>query len=195
MNDNMNFIDKLTESYIEKSKRKDYWSGSYFEKFLNLSSDEKGQYGEELIKNLFEQLTSIFVEWEGNTNVGRKDGSIWDILINNYKTEIKMAMLTFSSGIWQHEKLVEDCCWDKVIFVDVDYSGIWFTVQNHSQIPFHTSKHSILNKKSTWHLGGWKFDLTEQHLKKLEKHGMSFYLEMKNMDLNGLKVFFEKHFS
>lgn len=190
----MKLIEDLLDSYVKNSKRKNYWAGSQFENLIELSSDEKGLYGEELIQKLFLKLTSKSIIWEKNSNVGRKDGSIWDIQIDNYRTEIKTAMLTPSSGIWQHEKLVQDDCWDKVIFVDIDYSGIWFTIQSHFEIPFHESKHKILNKKSTWHLGGWKFDLTKKHLEKLEKHNTSFFLDMRNKDFDGLKMFFEEHF-
>lgn len=187
-------IHNLIERYTKDCKKKNYWSGSDFEKLLNLSSDARGKWGEELLYQLITLYTCLKVEWEGDKNTSREDGSIWDIFINFFETEVKTAMKNSSSDVWQHEKIVEAPVWKKTIFVDIEYSGIWFTVQNYGDIPYGKDKHKILNKKSTFHLDGWKFDLSKNHISKLQSLGYSFFYDVKKPNNEGLKLFFETHF-
>lgn len=188
-------ITNLVNEFANRSKKKDYWSGSVFEPLLAIGSDERGELGEKIIYEIFSKYTKFKVSWDGNKNIARKDGSIWDILVNIFTNEVKTAMRGSTSATWQHEKIVEANCWDKIIFIDIDYSSIWFTVQNHSQIPFNDSKHEILGKKSTYHLGGWKFDLSLRQLKILEKEGYSFEYQMDGSNLDELIAFLIRHFS
>jgi hypothetical protein len=178
-----------------KSSKEDYWNGSKFEPLLKLGSDERGEIGEQIVNELIKDLTEYIVIWEQNKNTGREDGSIWDILINSYKTEVKAAMRGSKNLTWQHEKIVEEQCWDKIIFVDFDYSGIWFTVQNYGQIPYGDNKNEITGTKSTWHLGGWKFDLSPTKIEKLTQKGYSMFYNIEDPNNEELKTFFEHHFS
>ena len=191
----MSLISNLIEQYTTDCKKKNYWLGSDFEKLLSLSSDARGKWGEELIFRLLTMYTCLKVEWEGDKNTNREDGSIWDIFINFFETEIKTAMKNSSSDMWQHEKIVQAEVWKKTIFVDIEYSGIWFTVQNYGDIPYGEERHKILNKKSTFHLDGWKFDLSKKHILKLQSSGCSFYYDVKNPDVEGFKSFFGYHFT
>ena len=187
-------VKNIIKEKVSKSLKQDFWDGSEFEPLLKLGSDERGEIGEQIINDLVKDLTEYVVVWEGNKNTGRKDGSIWDILINSFRTEVKTAMRGSKTFTWQHEKIVEDKCWDKLIFVDIDYSGIWFTVQNYGQIPYGNNTHEITGTKSTYHLGAWKFDLSPTKIKKLEKMGNSLYYDIKNPNNNELKYFLEYHF-
>jgi hypothetical protein len=63
---------------------------------------------------------------------------------------------------------------------------------NHSDIPFGTDKHKILNKQSTRHLSAWKFDLTINQIKILEKNNISFYYDYDNPDEINFKKFLTK---
>lgn len=185
----------IINEFVEKSKKQSYWEGSRFEPMLKLGSDERGEMGEKLINNLMIELTDLPVEWEQNQNIGRIDGDIWDILINNHRTEVKLAMRGSTKVTWQHEKIVEEECWDKIIFIDLDYNGIWFSIQNYGQIPYGDNLHKITGTKSTWHLGGWKFDLSPRKIDKLMQKGYSFYYDMDNPNKDGLSKFFNKHLS
>ena len=162
---------------------------------LKLSSDERGELGEKILFDVISKQTNLPVEWEGNKNTSRNDGSIWDININGYRVEVKTAMRGTSTAVWQHEKIVEENCWDKVIFFDFNHSSIWITVQDHSQMPFNNDRHKILNKKSTFHLGGWKFDLTESQIKKLENEGYSINIDINQPNNESISEFIIRHFS
>ena len=197
----MEAITNLISNYVSKSK-KNFWDGSPFEPLLKVGLDERGEWGEELIYTILTNETSLDVHWEGNKNTDREDGSIWDILISSigvetksFRTEVKTAMRGSSKDTWQHEKIVESPCWDKIIFIDLDYNGIWFTVQNHNDIPFGNSKHKILDIVSTPCKGGWKFDLSGHRISKLQDIGCSYYYDMNTNDNEKLKEFFEFHFS
>ncbi len=190
----MEQITQLISEYISKSK-KNFWHGSPFEPLLRLGLDERGEWGEKLIETIISCYTTMSVVWKGNKTTSREDGSIWDILISLKRTEIKTAMRGSDKDTWQHEKIVEEPCWEKIIFLDLDYNGIWFTVQNHDDIPFGNSKHKLLGVKSTPCKGGWKFDLSGSRISKLEKKGYSFYYDMNNGNNDKLKEFFEFHFS
>jgi hypothetical protein len=190
----METIKNLISEYVSKSK-KHYWDGSPFEPLLKLGLDERGEFGENLVNTLLKNETSLDVHWEGNKTIDREDGSIWDILISSYRTEVKTAMRGSEKDTWQHEKIVESPCWNKIIFVDLEYNGIWFTVQNHDDIPFGDSKHEILGVKSTPCKAGWKFDLSGYRISQLKNVGCSFFYDMDNVDNKGLKDFFEHHFS
>lgn len=183
----------IINEYSKKSKKQSYWEGSQFESMLKLSSDERGEIGEKIINDLVGELTDLPVEWEQNQNVGRTDGDIWDILINNQRTEVKLAMRGSTNPTWQHEKIVEEKCWDKIIFIDLDYNGIWFSIQSYGQIPYGDNKHEITGTKSTYHLGGWKFDLSLTKINKLKASGYSIYYDLSNPNLEELANFFNKH--
>jgi hypothetical protein len=188
-------VKNIISEMVSKSVKQDFWNGSEFEHLLKLGSDERGEVGEQIVNELVKNLTNYVVVWEQNKNTGRKDGSIWDILINSFRTEVKTAMRGSKKPTWQHEKIVEENCWDKLIFVDFDYSGIWFTVQNYGQIPYNDEKHEITGTKSTYHLGGWKFDLSTKKIEKLFEKGQSLFYNIKNPNDDELKSFFEYHFN
>ena len=187
-------VENLIEKYVTNSK-KNFWDGSPFNRLLKLGIDERGKLGEELVCQLLRAYTILTCIWDGDKNTSRKDGTIWDIFIQIFESEIKTAMRGSSVATWQHEKIVQEQVWKKIVFVDFDYRGIWFTVQNYSDIPFEKQTHKILGKKSTKCKGGWKFDLTIKHILTLEKLGYSFYYDVNNPDLQGFKKFFELHFS
>ena len=189
----VNILESVTAEYTSKPDQKNIWIGTPFEKLVLRSSDERGHWGENLVYRLIEYLLpTLHLFWDSNKNTSNEDGSIWDMIINVFRTEIKTAFLG-SGGTFQHENLYEDKEWDKVLFVDVVPDGIWFTVQTKSDIPFGESRHKILNVVSTRHLSGHKFDLSPYRCKKLLDSGSSFFFDLKDDD--GLKNFLELHFS
>jgi hypothetical protein len=191
----MEIITNLIADYIQTSKKKNFWGGSPFFELLELGIDERGKFGEELVCRLLRAHTDLNCDWDGNKNTAREDKTIWDIYINLLETEIKTAMRGTENPTWQHEKIVQEPVWRKIIFVDIDYSGIWFTVQNHSEIPFESNKHMLLGKKSTPCKGGWKFDLTIKHLEKLQINEKTFYLDFYKPNFQGFTNFMVSHFT
>ena len=190
----MDIVKDLLKEYVSNSKKKNFWSGSPYEGLVQLGIDERGSWGENILFSLLSKITLLNSVWDGNSNTNREDGSIWDIKIENKKTEVKTAMRGTSTAVWQHEKIVNDNSWEKIVFIDVDYNGIWFTIQNYNDIPFGSEKHKLLNKKTTPCKGGWKFDLTDKHIEKLKNNNNSFYWDGKNPDSEGFKIFFEENF-
>jgi hypothetical protein len=190
----MKLISNLLNEYVTNSKKTNFWSESPFEGLLKLGIDERGKWGENLIYSLITLYTSLDCKWDGDSNIKNEDGSVWDILIRKITTEIKTAMRGTSVATWQHEKLVNNKSWEKIIFIDVDYSGIWFTVQNYNDIPFNNDKHKLLGKKSTPCKGGWKFDLSIKQLKELENNGDTIYFDLESPNIDEFVNFIEKKF-
>jgi hypothetical protein len=195
-------IERLIEKYSYKNKRKDFWKGSKFESLIEQTSDARGVWGEELVDML---LTSADIDcvWTKDTNVKQENG-IWDILIKllpkDKRLEVKTAFKDTGDDKWQHDKIDEEAYWHIIIFVDVDYDKIYFTIQNKEDIPFDSDGHKILKgggdnggKKSTRHLSAWKFDLNRKQLGILEEHGFTYKLDINNPDYESLNNFFDRH--
>jgi hypothetical protein len=117
------------------------------------------------------------------------------MMIENFRTETKTATKGSKVDLWQHDNLYEELKWDKVVFIDVDLYGIYFTIQNHSDIPFNNDRHRILNKKSTRHLSAWKFDLTKKQLGILENNGTTFYYDWNQPNEKGFIEFLNMGFA
>lgn len=186
-----NLFQKVKKITLENSNN--IWKNSPFE-FLRttLTSDERGKWGENLTYELIKGLTDYEVIWDGDKNIKRKDGSIYDILVNNKRLEVKTATKGSSNDVWQHDNIYEENVWDVILFIDVNLFGIHFTIMSHSDIPFGLDKHKLINKKSTRHLSGWKFDLSINQIKILEKNSISFYYDYNNPDENEFKKFLTK---
>jgi hypothetical protein len=107
------------------------------------------------------------------------------------RIEVKTAMMGINSS-WQHENIKQERLWDIILFFDIAPNGSYLTIMNYSEIPFGKSKNKILNKKSTEHLGGWKFDFSRNTINLGLKNDLTFFIDSKNPDTEGLKIFLEK---
>jgi hypothetical protein len=104
----MNIVESVTANYTSKIKKKNIWLGTTFEQLVTLSSDERGHWGETLVYSLITKLLpNLVCFWDSNKNTSNEDGSIWDILIGIFRTEVKTAFQD-SNGKFQHENLYED---------------------------------------------------------------------------------------
>lgn len=106
------------------------------DKYYNLSIlkiDQKGRVGKTLIKNIFE---------EAGYNVVYKDNATgdWDILINGFKVEIKLATLDVNHK-FQHEGIKSNKLWDFVFFVDIAPNDLYFTAIYKNN--FHFNENGI----------------------------------------------------
>ena len=192
MKDTNTLIENISRKIVDDSIN--IWVGSPFEFLQRISPDERGKWGESILSSLISNNTDYCVIWNGDKNTNNSDGSIYDMLISNYRTETKTATKGSKKDFWQHDNLYEENKWDKVVFIDVDLYGIYFTIQNHSDIPFNKNKHAILNKVSTRHLSAWKFDLSRKQLNILEKNGVTFYYDWITPDETGLINFLKNGF-
>lgn len=178
----------------------DLWENSEFQFLQNLTSDQRGRWGEDFIVNLIKRHTNLSCEWSGDNNTSHGDGSIYDILINLFRTEVKTATVGFNrkknkpTNTWQHENIYEKNVWDKLILLDIEPNGFYITVLKHDEMVFGDDKHPILGKKSTKHLSAWKFDSSKASLSRGIKNGITIYIGVDCSDTTDLEIFLKKHF-
>jgi hypothetical protein len=181
------------------------WKNSPFEYLITtgLSPDDRGRWGENFIHDIIQNYTHCISEWMSDTNIGNADGSIFDMLVNSLRVEVKTA----TSGVnrrsdkltytFQHENIYEENVWDKLVLLDVEPNGFYITVINHKDMVFGNNIHPIFKKKSTKHLSGWKFDMSRASLKRGIENGLTIYLSVDGFNSNrdALENFLKNHFS
>jgi hypothetical protein len=189
-------ISQLIEKY--KNKTEKYYVGSVFEDLTFLSNDEIGDWGEETLYLLLKD-SNILVEWDPQKNINQDDG-VYDMLVNNLRTEVKTATRGHnknSADNWQHENIYKSPVWDRICFVDIDYSCIYFTVINHKDFCFET-RHPVLGKKATLRQeqgDKWKFDCSRNTINLGLKANLTFQYNVNDPNKPALKAFLEQHFN
>lgn len=138
---------------VLKLRQRNYWKGSIFEEIVQLSNDERGKWGEETLFKFIKALTPYNVEWDEDKNISNNDGvyDIWIIFFDGKKVRIEVKTSGIGNGktiSWQHENIYSSEKWDKLAFIDFDYSKIWITVLNYSDMSFH-SRHKVFGTKPT----------------------------------------------
>lgn len=199
----INLLENLKQETLLKSNN--LWNGSKFEYLINtgLSSDNRGKWGENFIHKIIKNFTNFESEWLADENTSHNDGSIFDILINKYRTEVKTATSGMNSKTnkltytFQHENIYEENIWDKLLLLDVEPNGFYITILNHSDMVFGENRHPILKKKSTKHLSAWKFDTSLAVLKRGIENGLTIYLSIDEIETSTTKLsdFLNNHFS
>jgi len=179
---NINIIESLNEF------EKDYnpYENTPFEKLLTLTSDDRGKWGEKFLHSNI-KLSGLESKWDGDSNTDNEDGSVYDILVNlNRRTEVKTATNGLDkkkkklTNTWQHENIYKENIWDDLLLLDVNPNGFYLTHIPHSEMCFGKERHIILEKKSTKHLSGWKFDSSRASLTKGLKAGITIYIDVDN---------------
>tara|TARA_B110000211_G_C13847832_1_gene450841 strand:- start:21 stop:590 length:570 start_codon:yes stop_codon:yes gene_type:complete len=173
-------LENIINTAVEK--RVCYWKNSPFEDIRELSNDERGNWGEAVVHDLFDQYTNTRVEWNENVNTMQQDG-IYDMKINSHRVEIKTSFGGHSS-CWQHENIYRTPLWDKCIFVDVDRDSIYFTCMSHSEMTWDT-QHPQLKKKATLRKAQddkWKFDFSRTSLKNGLEHNLTRIWDLEEPD-------------
>jgi len=161
----------------------DLWENSEFKYLRNMSSDQRGSWGENLIYRLIKLYTKYNVKWDADRNTSNSDG-IYDLVVNKHKAEVKTATSGYSSkknkltNTYQHENIYEDNVWDKLILLDVNPDGFYITIINHKDMVFGENIHPIFGKKSTKHLSGWKFDTSKVVLERGIQNNLTIYIDM-----------------
>jgi hypothetical protein len=186
--------------------RNNIWKNSFFEYLTFLSSDERGRCGEAMLTMLLRTLTSLDVEWNADTNISHADGSIYDLLVNKFRVEVKAATVGYSQKLkkqtnsYQHENIYEAPIWDKLALLDIAPDGYYLTVINHTDMVFGDTRHTILGTKATKHLSAWKFDTRKNTLARGIAGGITVYIAVdtdgvvSDEDQQKLTTFLNKHF-
>ncbi len=184
----MKIHDIVMASTVVENDVSNYWDGSKFEDVANLGADKRGQWGEELLEDIL-VAGGFTVTGTGNDNIGNDDGSVFDMDINGERTEVKTSI---AQSQWQHENIYAENKWDKIVFVDVAYDTIYFTVLDYDEMVFD-DKHPILGRKPTLRQAredAYKFDFGVATFQKGIAGGLTFAYNMTNPDDKGLVSFF-----
>jgi hypothetical protein len=199
MNDLTQYLCESVEETF--ANRVNLWQDSPFQKLTLLTNDERGKWGEKTIKHLIETYTDYSVDWFGDKNINQSDGT-YDIIVktsnNNYRVEIKTATRGNSKNPnWQHENLIKDEQWDKIVFLDVDLFGIYISIINFDEIDFNI-KHPIFGRTPTLRKNQddkYKFDFGKKQQDCGIEYGLSFFFDIRTDDTSPLRDFLSHRFS
>lgn len=198
----LSILNETVSDAVKKLRDRNYWKGSFFEEVVQLSNDERGKWGEETLYKFIKELTSFDVEWDEDQNINNSDG-VYDIWINRPDgTKLRIEVKTASRGTgnksaWQHENLYASEKWDKLVFVDFEYSTIWFTILDYSDLEFD-SRHSIFGTKPTLRNDQndkYKWDFREKQVYLGVANGYTFCYDLNNPDDEELSDFLVKKLS
>jgi len=192
-------LNSIIKSSIENtiSESENIWVGTYLEDMIPLTSDERGRCGEEVVFEIIKYYTDFPVEWYRDKNINLGDGK-YDTKINNFRVEVKTAMRGNNNKSWQHDVIRSEEVWDKLIFVDFDLDGVWFTIINHNQMVFKRGiRNEIFKKSATPCKGGWKFDMSMATFERGIKNGITFFYpiktEVREIE-NNFSIFLRRNF-
>lgn len=182
------FSSILDESIKEAQERAtNVWEHSPFKPIADLTNDERGYWGEALLYKLIAYyFPNIPLVWDKNSNTSNVDG-IYDMLINNYKTEVKTALEGSNTKSFQHENIYAEKVWQRLVMIDIIPTGVYFTIETHDSMAqvFLNEQHPVWKKKGTLRKGQtdkWKFDHSHATLKRTMSHGSSSFVEYLNDD-------------
>ena len=178
------------------AKATNIWTNSIFGFLVPLSSDQRGEWGEDYFQQLVKRVTEYLVNWDGNTNIKYVDG-IYDLSVqsaNKKRTEAKTAMRGTSLNSYQHEHIVGSEHYDRLVFLDLTPDDkVYITVIKNTEMVYGT-KHPIFKTKSTPCKGGWKYDMRPTTLNRGIEAGLTYLHDLKKPNYNQLSKFLVKHF-
>lgn len=185
----LSILNETVSDAVYKLRQRNYWKGSFFEQIVQLSNDERGKWGEQTLFKFIKELTDYNVEWDEDQNINNDDG-VYDLWINRPDgTKIRIEVKTASRGTgnksnWQHENLYSSEKWDKLVFIDFEYSTIWFTVLDYSEVTFD-SRHDIFGTKPTLRNDQndkYKWDFRDKQVHLGVANGYTFCYDVNNTD-------------
>jgi hypothetical protein len=174
-----NVLSRTIKKIVQQ--REDIWKNSIFKPLIDLPIDTRGNWGESFISDTLSNNRKFSIKWDENCI--DPDGK-YDIIINKKRVEVKTAFRGTKTHSWQHENLYSDHAWDKILFVDVDVDGIYFTVLNFNQMYFDKA-HPVFGRKPTLRKNQtdkYKFDLSIKNIQKGIEHGLTFHYDLENDD-------------
>jgi len=134
------------------------WSGSRFEIIKNLATTHKGDFGEEFITDL---LNEICVE---SKRVNKGKGT-FDVLARQKKLEIKTATED-TNGNFQFNGIKKDIDYDYVVCLGVSPNELWFNIFSKDQCQALTTS-MIKDGSETFKLTATKSGGSKWHVKQL----------------------------
>jgi hypothetical protein len=199
-------IDPLTivESSLAEAEEiilsRDYWKGSVFENLATRGTpDDSGKWGEKIAWLFINALTHLNAKWDGDNNTNAEDGT-YDISFELNGKKVRIEVKTSRLGVsvsWQHENIIkEKDKWDKLILVDYEYSTIWFTILDYSDMHFKT-KHPIFgitpclrdNETSKSRTDKYKWDFRPLQIERGVAAGLTFCYDLSEPDHEAFSEF------
>jgi hypothetical protein len=160
------------------------------------STDYKGKWGEELIRDVIKEYTNIPVQWDEDCNTSNDDGVydlFWflDEMKKKKRVEVKTSGRTYNTKVqkaqgWQHENVyfTEDK-WDTLILCDYDANDVMYiTIVDYDQVVdgdfidlslFGKNGHERKNEK-----GKAKVDFSMRSINKGLAAGVTFKYDFNN---------------
>lgn len=139
-------IELINNEYNTKSGP---WFNSDYKNIKAISIDQRGRVGEHFIKSVFEKH-GYLVDYVNN------DHGDYDITVEGVNIEVKLATLSLSSGVFQHEGIKKSGEWDMVVFVDISPSATYVTFLTQKDFDFRTepAKVTVGSKTKNIHFRG-----------------------------------------
>lgn len=161
---NKRILEKVEEIINRKKKQKYIWKDSAYEDIKLLSIDERGQLGEELIFDVFEDSEEYSVKYDSSVTDAIKG---YDIIINEKKIEIKTATITTGSGMFQHEHLEAQRDYHILLFIDIAPNEVFLTGVKKTDVMWSRKRNDDKSKKTLHRRpnGDYKCDFTIKHIK------------------------------
>jgi hypothetical protein len=188
----MKELKKSRDAILAKSEN--IWINSIFGFLVPLSSDERGEWGEDYFHQMMKRVTKYLVLWDNTTNIKYDDG-IYDLSANKKRTEIKTAMKGTRTNNFQHEHIVEAEYYDILVLQDLTPDDkIYFTIIKNNEMVYEKDIHSIFKTKATPCKGGWKYDMRPSTLNRGIEAGLTYLHDLKKPNYKQLSKFLVRHF-
>ena len=168
----------IHNAYIKEQNENNPWVNSPYKELLNLTIDQRGKIGEEIVSNAIKQANNPNINIEEDiTDVNEKGAGIhYDIKVNNQLIEIKTAYRD-KSNKWQHENLYKTAA-TMTIFIDFDYDGIHISIIPESLLPLGKDSEIFGRKHGTLRQNkddGFKLDFSRTQFTNFAKYNNDYY--------------------
>ena len=171
----MSDIQKLLADRIKQKVRAfregDVWIAGRFKEIKALSTDSRGELGEDFLAELFEQLGHEVTQ----TKVTDRTQKHWDILLDGrLKLEVKTATLGKEGRMFQHENIERDRNFDILVLLDIAPDAIYLTLAPKKTLPFNernsnwTKNPKKMHRRATGIHYKWDLSLRDVEDRKVE---------------------------
>ena len=106
------------------------WQNSIYERIKDLSIDQRGQAGEDLVEHIL-KINNCEVVYNPNRTDREKD---WDIISNDIHIEVKLATLGKDGKMFQHENLERSRRFDALMIIDVAPNDLYLTCFDYDEL-------------------------------------------------------------
>lgn len=186
-------LERLHEHYLKT--RENPWDDAVFKDIYYMTNDARGEFGEQLISDIFHALNYKIDTDISNTNI-HPDGH-YDIKVEGQRIEVKTSCISCGS-MWQHEPLYRQDVCDLVIFIDFNYNEFYITVVKNNELPLNKTvaelfgrKHGTLRKNKD---DGYKLDFSHTTINTLIKKNRCKIFNS-DVTMEELKYFMEGQFN